>query len=193
MQFHTPEARLLHAYWSSLIDVPGRPPRRECFEPSGIKEILPLILLLHRRCGDAFEIRLMGMRVQNRLGGNFTGSDFMNVFREDLRASRRAIFGAVLDRPAILYFTSQVGVQTGATIPAEGLFLPLEQDGEVCQIVGLTVRREPLRYDRPANDSGTVVQVRERGEYELIDLAGHSQRIDADRREPARALQPPAC
>lgn len=186
----TQEAGQLLVYWQSLQSDRQVPPRREDFDPAAIKDILPLILLLERTRPDYLEIRLMGMRAQNRMGGNYTGEDFIGLFKPALRPSRRAIFDAVIDRPAILHFTNTVGMRSGATIPSEGLFMPLRRDGEVRQIVGLNVRRQPLDYRERLREDDPVVDVSERGRYSMIDLDGQIRQFDADRTDVADILTP---
>lgn len=169
MDLQIAETRRLYAYWRSRQSSPDRVPERGLFDPADIKDILSLILLIHRESPESLRLKIMGTRVVERMGRDLTGIEFLDVFGPEGREERRAVFNAVLDRPAMLVFDSRIRVRSGAVIPSEGLFLPLAVDGRPSQIVGLVGRVNSLRDRQPSGD--TIVDVNDVERFELIDLA----------------------
>lgn len=134
-----PKVRALFEYWRSIHPGPDRLPARAAFEPLAIAPLLPHVMLIDvAGRPPRFRYRLIGTRMVDALGGDFTGQwldevhrrpdgtpplfpSYLRVATEGLHDWRRGTphFAGYLDRCAEL----------------ERVFLPLAADGQNVDII----------------------------------------------------------
>ena len=117
-------SQILYAYWNEVRR--GRlAPRRFDIEPARVAAVLAETLILERVDADTYPFRLAGTRICEQFGAEFRGSNFLDLWSKDDRASlaqKLALLGEQ-GGVAVLDFEGRAG--EGRVAKFEAILLPL--------------------------------------------------------------------
>lgn len=139
--------RRLHAYWSGLCHG-GKLPRRSELAPDAIKDLLPNLMIVDvERAPLRFRYRLVGTKVVEYNGVEFTGR-YLGEIGWPEEAELLAGYAGVVESRSPIFGSLSWGLLDGGFGRCEFARLPLSEDGsEVSQILAIE------DYDFPRMDA----------------------------------------
>lgn len=123
-----PLNRKLAQYWLSLWDGNSLP-SRSAFNPARVRDLLPGIVILAVRPGEAIQCRLAGSAIQMGLGQDITGKDWLAMTPADQRKTRMERVSTLCAGAASRNIRSGF-TWGGSAVTAEELQLPFADAAE---------------------------------------------------------------
>ena len=131
-----PKIRRIYDYWLSIhpaADLPGR----QHFDPLDVPLLLPNLCLIDAPTPSTdFTFRLMGTRLENFYGGDFTGKPFVSAYVK-ARQSRSFIDLCATQHDGLPRWRRGPAafVQNREHVTIERVFLPLAGDGVTVDLI----------------------------------------------------------
>lgn len=116
--------RTLYSYWNETRGNRTAPRRFE-IEPSRIAEILPETFVLERLAADTYRYRLAGTRICDDFGEDFRGTNFLDGWHEDDRATLVRQFSTLANQAGVGVLTFDSQTVDGRVATFESILLPL--------------------------------------------------------------------
>lgn len=134
-----PKIRAVHDYWRSIHPADGRLPARAAFDPLAVVSILPHVMLIDvEGRPPRFRYRLIGTRMVDALGSDFTGQWLDEVHRKPGGGTPQfpsytavALSGEPEWRRGPPHFASYID----RCKELERIFLPLAADGRTVDMI----------------------------------------------------------
>ncbi len=121
----------LYEYWNEVRG-PHLAPRRFDIEPGRIASALPETFILERTDEGGYGFRLAGTRICEHLGSELRGTDFLDGWREDDRATLSRGLASAAEQGGVLWIEmSAVAEAPGRSADFEILILPLIHKGAI--------------------------------------------------------------
>ena len=138
----TPVVKQFYSYWLRLARAEGRPPRRDCIDPTEITPCLPYCMIYGRvPDGPGFECLLCGEAINTAWGRNLKGERTVNMFPQPNLDLLHARWNFLLAETKVAHcdYDGQ-----GRFKSVERIVAPLlDANGEATIIMGLAI----YRYD----------------------------------------------
>lgn len=123
--------RRVHAYWVGQAEG-GMLPGRQAIDPVAMRHDLPdicLVELVEEATRRRYRYRLVGTRVADRMGQDFTGAFFDEFLLADRLADIMAAYDRCVDTRAPQYDAGTVPVEGREFVSYQRILLPLAADG----------------------------------------------------------------
>ncbi len=124
----TAQNRQVLGHWKSLCG-DERVPLWEAFDPLDIIRNLDNCAILEFVTEDMIKIRLFGNKLVERLGADFTGKNFLDLFEPDRKAEIKKRNELLRTRPAVLRTITASQTPMGVPVVAESMLFPFRGPG----------------------------------------------------------------
>ncbi len=170
----TPALKVLLNYWEELRNGRVAPLRSE-IDPRAFESALQHTFVIERVERDNFRFRLAGMKLCDYMGMELRGMPATALIEHGDRSRFQALLEGFFTKPGIVQLELRVAHQSGNTIPARMLLLPMRgHDGKINRVLG------GLTCDGPPTSTPT--------RFAITDL--NVSRIVATKQRQQSVLQP---
>jgi len=156
-EFLHPASRALFRYWESIRGEMSAPPR-DWLDLTKVRNLIAHMFMIERVAGKGFVWRLAGTRVCDLWGTELTGKPVLAWGDSFEQQTVRLLFDSVIDRhqPCVLRF--RLGSDSGASIAAELVAVPLRaRSGQATFALGVVSSFREIA--RPRRDQASVVEL----------------------------------
>jgi hypothetical protein len=123
-----PALRQLYEYW--LTQRGGHPvPLRRDIDPVAIPQLLPHLILAERAEGDDLRYRLVGTRIVEAHGLDYTGWRLSHLAKGEALTLARTLYGPVMEQGLPVYSEGPFRWPGGEFLWTRRLHLPISLDG----------------------------------------------------------------
>ncbi len=177
IEFRHSNNQAFYDYWYNLPRT-GTLPDKSCFRPEEIPSLLPSMLVYELVSRDFIRIRLIGSNVEERFGGNRTGSNYLDVVEEHRKESASAAMWSQVEKPCGMHVLLEQELISGRVAYIEALGLPvtnvegghpliLFQSNEICRGPDDTLIEDQIQLDDKEDVLLKFIRVSERTFFDL--------------------------
>ncbi|WP_254055029.1 PAS domain-containing protein [Kiloniella sp. EL199] len=129
MKIRNARNRQFYDYWQSLEKAEGTVmPKRSSFRPGDIPSLLPNISIYELISRENIKIRLQGTAINERLGHNMTGLNYLDYVEDDRKTNASKAFWLMAEQPCGIHAVLVHALSSGRNITVEAIGFPLHND-----------------------------------------------------------------
>ena len=156
-EFLHPGSRALFRYWESIRGEMSAPPR-DLLDLTKIRKLIPYLFMIERVAGKGFVWRLAGTHVCDLWGIELTGKPALAWGDSFEQQTVRLLFDSVIDRHQPCVLRVRLGLDSGASIAAELVAVPLRaRSGQATFALGVVSSFREVA--RPRQDHASLVEL----------------------------------